>query len=144
MLCIRVVVFVLDAERYADSQYKLQNDLQLLVPRLSQIELPLSLVLNKIDLLRDKSALLPLIAQLSQMLPAVEIFPVSARSLEGLDVLLAHVVHSLPVALPMFPADQLLTLSLRFMAAEIIREKLFLELEKERAEIGRASCRERV
>lgn len=131
LLAAQAVVLVLDAERYADSQHKLQNDLQLLVPRLSQIELPLSLVLNKIDLLRDKSALLPLIAQLSQMLPAVEIFPVSARSLEGLDVLLAHVVHSLPVAPPMFPADQLSTLSLRFMAAEIIREKLFLELEKE-------------
>ena len=41
LLAAQAVVLVLDAERYADSQHKLQNDLQLLVPRLSQIELPL-------------------------------------------------------------------------------------------------------
>ncbi len=131
LLSAQAIVLVLDAGRYVGNPQKLQNDLRLLSVQLAQIDLPLSLVLNKIDLFRDKSSLLPLIADVSQALPAAEIFPVSARLRDGLEALLAHIVDSLPVAPPMFPPDQLSTLSVRFMAAEIIREKLFLVLEKE-------------
>jgi GTPase len=90
------------------------------------------LVLTKIDLLREgKSRLLPLIEEYKNLHAFDEIVPISALKRDGLDLLLTRVASALPVGKPYFPQDQLTDQPTRFMAAEIIRERVLLETEKE-------------
>jgi GTP-binding protein Era len=81
-------------------------------------------VINKIDLLNQKNALLPAIAHLQGMDCFDEIIPVSALRDTGLDVLRGQVWAALPSHPHMFPADQITDQTERFLVAEIIREKL--------------------
>lgn len=81
------------------------------------------LLLNKIDLI-GKSALLPLIDQYQKQHPFAEIIPISALRKEGLDVLLDKIVAALPEGPRYFPEDQITDQPERFLAAEIIREKV--------------------
>lgn len=90
------------------------------------------LVLNKIDLLKGgKGRLLPLIDEYKQLHSFQEIIPISALKRDGLDLLLKKVVESLPAGKPFFPEDQITDQPARFMAAEIIRERVLFETEKE-------------
>lgn len=88
-------------------------------------------VVNKVDLFSDKSRMLPLLTRLHEMWPRAEIFPVSALRKDGLPELKALIRSKLPEGPAQYPEDQISTASLRFMAAEIIREKLFLHLHQE-------------
>jgi len=126
-----LLLLILDGDMYARRPDFLDNDLKPLLPSLRSEKRPLFLAVNKADLLGDKSRLLPLLEKLNAQLPGVEIFPVSALLKDGLPELLAGLKTRLPEREAQFPEDQLSTLSLRFMAAEIIREKLFLGLRQE-------------
>jgi GTP-binding protein Era len=126
-----VLLLVLDGDLYARKPEYLEPDLKPLLLPLRAEARPLLLALNKADLLGDKARLLPLLEKLHQELPRAEIFPVSALTGEGLPELLLTIKELLPEAPAQFPEDQLSTLSLRFMAAEIIREKLFMNLRRE-------------
>lgn len=75
--------------------------------------------------------MLPLLTRLSEMWPTAEIFPVSALMKDGLPALMELIRSRLPEAEAQFPDDQISTAPVRFMAAEIIREKLFLHLRQE-------------
>jgi GTP-binding protein Era len=86
---------------------------------------------NKTDLVRDKAALLPVMRALGELWPQAELFPVSAATGQGVAELLDAVRPALPEGEALFPEDQLSTLSLRFLAAEAIREQLFLALRQE-------------
>ena len=88
------------------------------------------IVLNKIDQL-DKNACLPVMQKISAILPDVEIIPVSALQKDNLDYLEAYIINRLPYGLPQFPDDQLTDKSMRFIVAEIVREKLFRNLTHE-------------
>lgn len=88
-------------------------------------------VVNKVDLFSDKSRMLPLLTRLNEMWPRADIFPTSALRRDGLPELKALIRSKLPEGPAQFPEDQISTASLRFMAAEIIREKLFLHLRQE-------------
>ena len=90
----------------------------------------LVLVLNKIDQI-NKQDLLPIMQKLSQRMPDVPIIPVSALNNENLDHLMAHIRDRLPPGVPHFPDDQLTDKSMRFIVAEIVREKLFRVLTQE-------------
>jgi len=92
---------------------------------------PVFLLLNKIDLLRDKKALLPIIEELRQRHEFKEIIPLSALKKEGLDLLLENVVSALPTGPKYFPEDQTTDQPARFMASEIIRERVLLETKEE-------------
>ncbi|HEY5678852.1 MAG TPA: GTPase Era [Pseudomonadales bacterium] len=81
-------------------------------------------VINKIDLIRNKNRLLPVIEHLQNLGCFDQVIPVSALRDEGLDALRAEVASSLPQHPHMFPADQLTDQPERFLVAEIIREKL--------------------
>jgi len=85
---------------------------------------PICIALNKIDKL-PRNALLPLMAGLGQRLPGAEIMPISALKGRGIDTLLNHWRAVLPVGPPMWPADQIMDASERFLVAELIREKVF-------------------
>jgi GTPase len=91
---------------------------------------PAFLLLNKIDLI-DKSKLLPIIEEYRQLHDFREIIPISAKSGDGLQVLLHKAVEALPSAPPYFPEDHLTDQPVRFLAAEIIREELLLHTEEE-------------
>jgi len=90
----------------------------------------LLLVLNKIDQL-ERDACLPLMQRIAALLPDVDIVPVSALQGDNLDRLMELIVARLPPGVPRFPDDQLTDKSMRFIAAEIVREKLFRVLTQE-------------
>lgn len=83
------------------------------------------LAVNKIDLVKDKKKLLPVMEELASFFPDREIFPLSARTGQGCDVFLDRLISLLPEGEAQYPEDQISTLPMRFMAAEILREKLF-------------------
>jgi GTP-binding protein Era len=92
---------------------------------------PVFLLLNKIDLLRDKRDLLPLIAQFQPLHNFQEIVPISALRKKGLDDLVECVVKALPNGPRYFPEDQITDQPLRFMASELIREQVLLQTREE-------------
>ena len=91
---------------------------------------PAYLLLNKIDRL-PKDKLLPLMEQYSKLHDFKEIIPISATKRKGLDVLLDKIMRSLPEGPRYFPEDQLTDQPERFMAAEIVREKVLLTTGQE-------------
>ena len=126
------VMLVLDGDLYLRKPEFLESDLAPLLPALRGGEAPpLIVALNKIDLFHDKSRMLPLLENLQERFPLAEIFPVSALRRDGADRLLALARAKLPEAAASFPEDQLTTAPMRFMAAEIVREKLFERLRQE-------------
>jgi GTP-binding protein Era len=87
-------------------------------------EKPALLLLNKIDKLEDKSALLPLMDWYRDQYEWREIIPISALKNEMTDVLLDSVLRHLPEGEPLFSEDELTDQSLRVLVAEIVREKV--------------------
>jgi GTPase len=92
---------------------------------------PVFLLLNKIDLLRDKTRLLSIIEEYRKLHDFKEIIPLSALQKNGLDRLLGKVVEALPAGPPYFSEDQITDQPSRFMAAEIIRERVLLDSQQE-------------
>ncbi len=125
------VVLFLDGARYANNEKALARDLRPLMGRLGSLGVPMAVALNKVDQVKPKERLLNLMAECSGMWPDVDLVPVSARTGEGIEGLLQVIREFLPLSPPLFPEDQLSTASVRFLASEIIREKLFLGLEQE-------------
>ena len=88
------------------------------------------LVLNKVDLVTP-AALLPLIADLNGLAAFEETFMVSAVNGEGLDVLLDRLAATMPVGPYLYPPDDLTDLPDRLLAAELVREQIFLQIQEE-------------
>lgn len=122
---------ILDADLYARKPEYLEKDIAPLTAPIAAESRPVFVIANKVDLLGDKSRLLPLLESLHATWPDAEIFPVSALSGEGVAPLVAAIKRSLPEGEAQFPEDMLSTLPMRFMAAEIVREKLFMTLRQE-------------
>ncbi len=91
---------------------------------------PAVLALNKIDLL-PKQTLLPLIDAYAKAADWVAIVPISAANGDGVDDLVQTLLPLVPEGPPLFPDDELSDRPLRFLAAEIVREKLMLALRQE-------------
>ena len=91
---------------------------------------PVVVALNKIDT-RPRQVLLPIMAELNQLLPGVEVVPTAARRNDGVDRLLAAVARVLPEGPPLYPADEFTTESERFLTAELVREQVFLATKEE-------------
>lgn len=120
---VDVVLLVLEALRFDGQDERI---LQLL-PR----NRPVMLVLNKVDKAKDKTALLPFIEKLSAVFPFKAILPVSAQHGTGLGELLGEIRPLLPEGPPIFAADEITDRNERFLAAELVREKLFRSLGDE-------------
>ena len=114
---VDVVIFVVDAERF-DAR-------DLSVIQLLPSERPVILAVNKIDQLKDKSRLLPILAKLSEQYAFAAIVPVSAAKGSQLEDLLAETRKHLPNDELLFGEDEITDKSEKFIAAEYIREKLF-------------------
>jgi GTP-binding protein Era len=120
-----VVLLIMDATRKLD-----QLDL-FAIQMLKHSSTKVFLVLNKVDLLRGKSKLLPLIEEYKNLHDFHAIIPISALKKDRLDILLKELTAALPAGPPYFPPDQVTDQPARFMAAEIIRERVLVDTEEE-------------
>jgi GTPase len=82
------------------------------------------LVLNKIDKIKDKTALLPLIEEYAKEYEFAEIIPVSALKGEAIEILLKEIIEHLPTGEPIFAEDEMTDQPLRVLVAEMVREKI--------------------
>jgi GTP-binding protein Era len=121
---VEAVVFMVDVSRLlnADKRSSYQEELRGL---LQSISAPTFLLLNKIDLVK-RSELLPMIGSFSALHPFAGVIPVSAVTGDGLGLLVDELLKVLPRGAAYFPEDVPTDASQRFLAAEIIREKVFL------------------
>jgi GTP-binding protein Era len=94
-------------------------------------EVPIVLVINKIDLLRAKSQLLPLIARYSVLRELAAIVPISALRTDGIELVLDEVVALLPPGPPRHADDELTDRPLRYFAAEYVREPILAATSQE-------------
>ena len=93
--------------------------------------IPVVLVVNKVDRLKDKAALLPFLAQVGQEREFAAVHPVSALKRNGLEALVKDVLGLLPEAPPAFGEDEITDRSQRFLAGELVREQLMRQLGEE-------------
>jgi len=121
---VDVVVFVVDRTRWTEED-------QLVLERVQYVQGPLLVAVNKADRLDDKSELLPHLEWLAQQLPNAEIVPISALHGQNLDTLERLVGERLPEGEHFFPEDQITDRSSRFLAAELVREKIMRQLGAE-------------
>jgi len=119
-----VVVLVIDATKWTA-----EDDLAL--ERVVASGLPAIAAVNKIDQVRPRDKLLPYIADLSKRHNFADIVPISALKSDGVGVLKATIAKHMPVAPAMYADDQKTESTLDFRIAEMIREKLTLELNQE-------------
>ena len=100
--------------------------------RVARLEVPVLLVINKIDLLeRGNAQLVEIVDRWKTLLPKAEVFPTSATENFNVDNLMARIVELLPVHPPYFGKDALTDRSSRFFVTEIVREKMLLTYDKE-------------
>ena len=92
---------------------------------------PVALVINKVDLMEQKNELLPFTEGLSARCEFNAVFPVSALRAQGLDELANYVATQAPAGPHLFPEDQITDRSQRFLAAELVREKIVRQLGDE-------------
>jgi GTP-binding protein Era len=92
---------------------------------------PVALVINKVDLMEQKNELLPFTESLSARCEFDAVFPVSALRAQGLNELAAYVATQAPAGPHLFPEDQITDRSQRFLAAELVREKIVRQLGDE-------------
>jgi GTP-binding protein Era len=94
-------------------------------------EVPVVLVLNKIDLVVEKSRLLPMLDRYRSVYDFADYVPVSALKEDGLDILRRVIVSHLPEGEAYFPEDYITDQPERFLAAELVREKALLATRAE-------------
>ncbi len=99
--------------------------------KVAKEKVPVLLVINKIDLLKNNGELDAIVARWREMLPNAEIFPISAKEHFNVSNLMARIVALLPEGEPYFGKDALTDKPARFFVTEIIREKILLNYDKE-------------
>lgn len=114
---VNVVLFVIEASHFDERDKQVMD----LLPK----HLPVLLVINKVDNMADKSLLLPFIKEISQVLEFAAIVAVSAKQNLQLDTLLNAIRPHLPEGERIYPEDEVTDRNERFLAAELVREKVF-------------------
>jgi len=120
-----LVLVIMDVTRKFDPRDQFALDL------LKRPKTKAFLILNKVDLVREKSKLLPMIEEYRKLYNFSEVIPISALKRNGLDALLEMVIAALPAGPAYFPEDQITDQPARFMAAEIIREQVLVNTSEE-------------
>ena len=114
---VDVVLFVIEPMKLGDADRKVLS--------LLSEKTPTFLVVNKLDLMGDKGNILPLIQDFDLEFPFAEIIPVSAKKSLNLDELLSTIRKYLPTQPAIYGPDELTDKNERFLAAELVREKIF-------------------
>lgn len=121
---VDVVLFVVDRDRWT-----VEDDL--VMEHLRNAEAPVALVINKIDRLDDQGVLLPWAESLQDARTFDAIFPISALKRANLTELAHYIREKMPAAPHLFPEDQVTDRSERFLASELVREKIVRQLGDE-------------
>jgi GTP-binding protein Era len=119
-----VAVYIVEALKWTDED-------ELALRRVLQSERPTIAVINKVDRARPRERLLPYIAQLAERAKFLAVVPVSALRADNLEPLRRAIIAALPEGERLYPSGQLTDRSEQFRVAELIREKLTLELVEE-------------
>ncbi|MDR9467628.1 GTPase Era [Marinospirillum sp.] len=121
---VDVVIFLVDRTKWTDED-------DLVLKRLQYLKCPVLLAINKVDWLEDKKALLPFIEEISQKREFDQIIPISALQGNQVDELVKAANERLPEGPHFFPEDQVTDRSSRFLASELVREKIMRQLGEE-------------
>lgn len=114
---VNVILFVIEARHFDERDRR--------VLRLLPENVPVILVINKVDYLADKNELLPFIEKLGKEHAYSDVVPVSARQNVQLNTLLDTIRSYLPESEALYPEDEITDRNERFLAAELLREKVF-------------------
>ena len=121
---VDAAVLVIEAGRW-DAEDGLAFD------ALHEAGLPVVLVVNQVDKIKDKGALLPFIAKVTEGREFAAVHPLSALKRSGLDQLTATLLGLMPEAEPIYGEDEITDKSQRFLAGELVREQLLRQLGEE-------------
>jgi GTP-binding protein Era len=121
---VDVVIFVVDRTRWTDED-------QMVLERIQYVEGPVILAINKTDRIEEKADLMPHLEWLQGQLPKASIVPISAQHGHNLEALEKLIASHLPENEHFFPEDQITDRSSRFLAAELVREKIMRQLGAE-------------
>jgi GTP-binding protein Era len=121
---VDVVVFIIDRTAWTEEE-------DFVLEKVKRSGIPTILAVNKVDWLEDKESLLPFLQEISSKHEFTEIIPISAKTGRQVDVLEKKVESLLPESTHFYPEDQLTDRSSRFLAAEIVREKVMRSLGEE-------------
>ncbi|MDR3477065.1 MAG: GTPase Era [Gammaproteobacteria bacterium] len=119
-----VVVFMVEADHW-------NKEDELVLTHLKEAKAPVILAINKIDELKPKSLLLPLINKLQNKFDFADIIPLSASYADNVSALEAKIAEYLPEGPHLYPDEQVTDKNLRFQISELIREKLIHATEQE-------------
>ncbi|MBB3191071.1 GTPase Era [Halomonas cerina] len=118
------VVFIIDRTRWTAED-------QVVLERLAHVKAPVILAVNKVDRLADKASLLPWLEDVGARRDFAAIVPIAAKQGTNVPELEAEVAKYLPESIHYFPEDQVTDKSQRFLAAELVREKVMRQLGDE-------------
>lgn len=121
---VDLILFLVDRTAWTDED-------QMVLERVQQSGLPIMLVVNKVDLLEDKGTLLPHLQSLAERGDFAAIVPLSALKQHNVEQLEQEVLKYLPESEHFFPEEQITNRSQRFLASEIVREKIMRQLGDE-------------
>ncbi|MBR9829781.1 MAG: GTPase Era [Oceanospirillales bacterium] len=121
---VDLVIFIVDRTAWTDED-------QIVLDKLENVRCPVILAINKVDQLKDKDALLPQLDLLASKRHFDVIIPISAEKGHNVERLQSEVESRMPQGMHMFPEDQITNRSSRFVAAELVREKLMRNLGEE-------------
>jgi GTP-binding protein Era len=121
---VDLVLFLIDRAKWTEED-------SWILEKIESVSAPVALVINKMDLLDDPNSLLPELETLQARSNFAGVFPVSALRQKNLDVLESFVREQLPEGHHLFPEGQITNRTERFLAAELIREKIIRQLGDE-------------
>ncbi len=121
---VDLVLFLVDRTAWTDED-------QMVLEQVQQARRPTVLVVNKVDLLEDKELLLPHLQELAERGQFAAIVPLSALRAHNIAPLEQEIIKHLKESEHFFPEDQITDRSQRFLAAEIVREKIMRQLGEE-------------
>lgn len=117
VIAVDAILFMIEAGRFGPDDQKVLD--------LSPKSVPTLLILNKLDRITDKSSLFPFLKQMGELREFTEMVPLSAKHVDDISRLLETLKPYLPEGEPIYDEDDLTDRSSRFLAAEILREKVF-------------------
>ncbi|MEE8056291.1 MAG: GTPase Era [Pseudomonadales bacterium] len=121
---VDVVIFVVERGLWTDAD-------GWVLEQVKRADCPVILVINKVDQMKDKSQLLPFLQSCGEKMDFTDIIPLSALNGTNLEKLENCINPRLPEEMHFFPEDQITDRSQRFMAAEMVREKIMRQLGAE-------------
>lgn len=125
-----VILYLAEAGASPDGRVTISEMDRQIVAELAQVPKPVFLILNKVDRV-EKPLLLPVIETWRQLHDFKEIIPISALKRDGVEHLVDTLVAYLPESPRLYAEDELTELPARFLAAELVRERLFHMLDQE-------------